>query len=586
MKCFCKLRGGQLIEFVKGVVNMKRIPYGISNFEVLREKNYLYVDKTSYIDILDRYAPYQFFIRPRRFGKSLFISMLENYYDINKMDKFEKLFGDLYIGKNPTEERNSFLVWKISFAGVDSGLVQEELRNSFNFKVRSSAKEFLFKYANLLGEAKLPFEEISAEMVVEHISMLSKISNKQVFVLIDEYDNFANELITGGKQNTYSSILHGEGFVKVFYKALKDATMDNFTRIFMTGVSPIMLDDLTSGFNITRNYTLDKNLNAMLGFTGKELSLILDEVNLKDGELRKKICKNMAEYYNGYKFNEESESVFNPDMAMYFLDGYLAYNSYPKEMIDNNVKTDYGRVNQLAYNFNDREALEEIMSTGETSTILVDRFNIHTMYSQKENFKSLLFYLGMLTIKEAGPLGTVLKVPNYVIKTIYWEQHFQNVTENYNIAIEKVRIAVKEMRMHGNIEPFVELIKGLLEDLSNRDLIQMDEKNVKMMFLTLLGVDSTYFIKSEDENNKGYVDLMLKRKIQLKEITKFQWIIELKYIKESDRGILEKVKEQGLKQLQMYGESKMVQEELEKEGLNKVLIIVVGKKDIYTVKSC
>ncbi|MBP2033724.1 hypothetical protein J2Z42_002431 [Clostridium algifaecis] len=257
-------------------------------------------------------------------------------------------------------------------------------------------------------------------------------------------------------------------------------------------------------------------------------------------------------------------------MAMYFLDGYLLYNRYPKEMIDNNVKTDYGRVNQLAYNFNDREALKEIMSTGETSTILVDRFNIHTMYSEKENFKSLLFYLGMLSIKEQGPGGTILRVPNYVIKTIYWEQYFQKLNTEYDIQMKNVRDAVTEMRMCGNIEPLINLVKSILEDLSNRDLIQMDEKNVKMMFLTLLGVDGTYFIKSEDENNKGYVDLMLKRKIQLKDITKFQWIIELKYIKESDRNTLEKVKQQGLKQLKMYGESK-----------KKVLIIAVGKKDIF-----
>jgi len=562
---------------------MKRIPYGISNFEVLREKNYLYVDKTSYINILDTYAPYQFFIRPRRFGKSLFISMLENYYDINKKDKFEKLFGDLYIGKNPTEERNSFLVWKISFAGVDAGHGEEELRKSFNFKVRSSAKEFIIRYQYLLGENKFPLEELSAEMVVEHINMLCKLNNKQVFVLIDEYDNFANELITGGKQNTYKGILHGEGFVKVFYKALKDATADSFARIFMTGVSPIMLDDLTSGFNITMNYTLDENLNAMLGFTRDELSSIMDEVNLTDYDLRRKICKDMTEYYNGYKFNANSESVFNPDMTMYFLNRYLIYNRYPEEMIDNNVKTDYGKVNQLSYNFNDKEALNEIMSTGETSTILVDRFNIQTMYSEKENFKSLLFYLGMLTIKEQGPNGIVLKIPNYVIRTIYWEQHFQKVNEDYNIQIKDVRDVVTQMRMYGDIEPLIEIVKGILEDLSNRDLIQMDEKNVKMMFLTLLGVDSTYFIKSENENNNGYVDLMLRRKIQLKDITKFEWIIELKYIKESDRNTLEKVKDQGIKQLQMYGESKMVQDELDKEGLKKVLIIVVGKKDIYTV---
>lgn len=201
------------------------------------------------------------------------------------------------------------------------------------------------------------------------------------------------------------------------------------------------------------------------------------------------ICKDMTEDYDGYKFNENCESVFNPDMTMYFLDGSLAYNRYPKEMIDNNVKTDYGKVNQLAYNFNDREALGKIISTGETSTILVDRFNIYTMYSVKENFKSLLFYLGMLTIKGAGPLGTVLKIPNYVIKTIYWEQYFQKINEYYNIEIQKIRITVNEMRMYGNIEPLIELLKGILEDLSNRDLIQMNEKNVKMMFLILLGVD-------------------------------------------------------------------------------------------------
>ena len=157
------------------------------------------------------------------------------------------------------------------------------------------------------------------------------------------------------------------------------------------------------------------------------------------------------------------------------------------------------------------------------------------------------------------------------------------MNEDYNIQIKDVRVAVNEMRTQGNIEPLIELIKGILEDLSNRDLIKKDEKNVKMMLLTLLGVDTTYFIKSEDENNKGYVDLMLKRKIQLKDITKFEWLIELKYVKESDRGTLEKVKAEGLKQLQMYGESKMVLEELEKEGLKKVLIIVVGKSNIYTV---
>lgn len=210
---------------------MKRIPYGISNFEVLRQKNYLYVDKTSYIELLDRYAPYQFFIRPRRFGKSLFISMLENYYDINKKDKFENLFGDLYIGRKPAEGRNSFLVWRISFAGVDAGNGEEELRRSFTENIVLSVEKFISYYSNLLKDKIVPKEIKSAETAVQYISVLASKINGQVFLLIDEYDNFANELITGGR----NSILHGEGFVKAFYKAVKDATMDNFTRIFMTG---------------------------------------------------------------------------------------------------------------------------------------------------------------------------------------------------------------------------------------------------------------------------------------------------------------------------------------------------------------
>ncbi|WP_270474688.1 PD-(D/E)XK nuclease domain-containing protein, partial [Clostridium cochlearium] len=184
--------------------------------------------------------------------------------------------------------------------------------------------------------------------------------------------------------------------------------------------------------------------------------------------------------------------------------------------------------------------------------------------------------------KGQGISGTILRVPNYVIKTIYWEQYFQRMNLEYNLQIKDVRDAITEMRAYGNIEPLVEIIGEILEGLSNRDLMQMEEKHIKMMFLTLLGIDSTYFIQSEAENNKGYVDIMLKRKIQYKDITKFQWIIELKYIKESERKTLEKVKEEGLNQLQGYAESKIVKEQLGEEGLKKALIIVVGKKDIYT----
>nr|WP_251861466.1 AAA family ATPase [Clostridium sp. Marseille-Q2269] len=403
---------------------MKKIPYGISNFEVLKEEDYFYVDKTPYIELLDGYAPYQFFIRPRRFGKSLFISMLENYYDINKKDKFQGLFGDLYIGKNPTEERNKFLVWKISFAGIDSGHGEEELRKSFNAKVLLSARKFIEQYSDLLEQVSIPEEVQSAEVIVQYISFFASKIKIPVFVLIDEYDNFANELITVGNDAAYETILHGEGFVKSFYKAIKDATNDNFNRIFITGVSPIMLDDLTSGFNITENLTMEEDLNDVFGFTKMELETIIDEMNIND---RNNVIKDMDFYYNGYRFNKNGETVFNPDMTMYFLKNYLRYKRYPEEMIDYNIRTDYGRINRLAMNFKDESLITDIMNIGKTSTKLVEKFNITSMYDNRENFKSLLFYLGMLTIKDVEANNVILGVPNYVIKNIYWEEFYKKI---------------------------------------------------------------------------------------------------------------------------------------------------------------
>ncbi|KAJ50970.1 hypothetical protein BD780_000756 [Clostridium tetanomorphum] len=559
---------------------MKRIPYGISNFEVLREKNYIYVDKTSYIEILDIYAPYQFFIRPRRFGKSLFLSMMESYYDINSKDKFAKLFGELYIGKNPTEERNKYVVWKISFAGVDSGHGEEKLRKSFNQKVRLSAQDFVNRYCNLLKEINIPEEINSAEIIVEYIKMITKTNNLKVFVLIDEYDNFANELITGGNQNTYHGILHGEGFVKSFYKALKDATADNFERIFMTGVSPIMLDDLTSGFNITRNYTLDRRVNSMLGFTEEELLNIMKELGINDEKNKNTLFKDMRDYYNGYRFNEKSETVFNPDMTMYFLDEYLAYNEYPKEMIDNNVRTDYGRINRIAMNFKDETIIDDIMSKGEVKTRLVEKFNLSTMYDNKENFKSLLFYLGMLTIKSVEASYITLGIPNYVIKNIYWEEFYEIINKNVSIDNSKIFYSISEMR-NGNIASLIVELKTILRELSNRDLMKFDEKYIKMILLTLFAIDDTYIIQSEYENNNGYADIYLRTKIQFKQCTKYEWLIELKYIKEGEKSSLEKVKEQGLKQIERYKTSKIVSQNVNKNRIKTALIIVVGKNEVY-----
>lgn len=557
---------------------MKKIPYGISNFKIMRKENYLYVDKTKYIQILEDYAPYQFFIRPRRFGKSLFVSMLESYYDINAEKDFKELFGDLYIGKNPTPRRNQYLIFKISFAGIDTSSGEEKLKQSFNFKVMSAAQEFLDKYGGLIHETTLPEEVKSAETAIEYLRRTAKKAEKQVMVLIDEYDNFANELITGGERQTYENLMHGEGLVKAFYKAIKDATMDNFARLFMTGVSPIMIDDLTSGFNITENLTLKPTLNAMLGFTQHETEEILKLYDIYSQET----IEDMKKYYNGYRFSPVAEEyVYNSDMCLYFIKDMAEYKRYPMSMIDNNVKTDYSRVNQLALNFKDSETLETIMTRGQISTVLVERFNISTMYSKKENFASLLFYLGMLTIKEPFEDMVKLCIPNYVIRTIYWNQFYDILQKELDIQSNTLKTCIRQMRTNGDITSFIEFFKGLVSNLSNRDLIGMNEKGIKMILTTLFGVDGTYMVLSEQENTEGYTDIFLQKKVQYEAYTKYQWILELKYLKESERQRLEEVRERGLSQLKSYAESIKVKQGIKPEELKQALIIVVGKKDVY-----
>ena len=363
--------------------------------------------------------------------KSLFLSTLENYYDINKKDKFEEIFKNLYIGENPTVKKNSYLIWRISFAAIDTSNGEEQLIKSFNFNVMSSAREFIIKYENIIGQNIIPDEISSAEMVVGYIKAITKKINKKVFVLIDEYDNFANELITGGKKSVYEGILHGEGFVKTFYKALKDATTENFERLFITGVSPIMLDDLTSGFNITENLTLEEELNEIMGFDENEIRSIIDRFSLNDKFNEEELINDMRLYYNGYKFSEDAENtVYNTDMALYFLKNLIRKGKYPKIMIDDNVKTDYSKIKQIALNFKEDTAIGDIISGEKVTTKLVSRFNLENMYADKENFKSLLYYLGMLTIKQPYMNGVELTIPNYVIKTVYWEYMFQNLRKN------------------------------------------------------------------------------------------------------------------------------------------------------------
>jgi hypothetical protein len=564
---------------------VKKIPYGISNFQVLREKNYIYVDKTKYIEILENEAPYQFFVRPRRFGKSLFLSMLENYYDILKKDIFQSLFGDLYIGQNPTPERNLYMVLPLSFAGLVTSEGKDRFIKSFDDNIIAAVRDFLKKYSYILGDDNMPEGITGAEMAIRHVIYETARADRKLFILIDEYDNFANDLIGSGDRELYYELLSSEGYVRSFFKTIKDGTTKSVSRIFMTGVSPIMLDDLTSGFNITKNLTMYPNLNEMLGFTLHELETIISEIGLDSKLDKQTLLDDLELYYNGYLFSEDAKQrLYNTNMVLYFLDYLSRFQKYPKNILDLNIRTDYKKIESLAFNFEDQALIQKLIVESNVETDLTERFNLEYMYSNKQNLMSILYYIGMLTIEKAVPGKYIMKIPNYAIRTIYWDYFLDKLVQNKEIkeANSNLTSAIDEMAVEGKIRLFQAYIKRVLAMLSNRDLMGFDERYIKIILMTLFHQNGYYIVNSEYEVEHGYVDIYLSKNRAYADYIKYEWIIELKYIKENERNKYEEVKTKAMEQLKRYAASDKIKHRIDPNRLKKLLIIIIGKKDVFT----
>ena len=306
---------------------MKKLPYGISDYEKIVEENYYYVDKTSYIEKLENLAErYIMFLRPRKFGKTLFTSVLENYYDVNKKESFEKLFGETYIGKNPSKLRNSYCILRFNFSGIDTNS-EERAINTFKEKVADSIQKFINKY-------KIDFyinPELTAEGLLGSLMTAFEDQKKgeKVYVIIDEYDHFANELL-GFKTDQFKSLVAKNGKIRKWYEVLKERTETVVDRIFITGVAPITLDSMTSGFNIISDLTRDSRFNEMMGFTKDELIKIMDTQEI-DKEKQEELLPIMKENYDGYRFSKDVETkLYNSNMCLYFLNYYMSFGKIPE----------------------------------------------------------------------------------------------------------------------------------------------------------------------------------------------------------------------------------------------------------------
>jgi hypothetical protein len=422
-------------------LEVKKIPYAITDYDLMRRGNYYYVDKTRYIPIIEDTGRYLFFIRPRRFGKSLFLAVLHGYYDVYFKESFDQLFKDTWIHTHPTAERGSYLVLPFNFSAIDPA--RDKIETSFLNHIQGRAHSFVKNYSDYLGKDKDYFlGKIEASRSVSDIlSMIVKLcddAQQKLYVIIDEYDNFANTILTTSGKDAYEDLTHGEGFFRSFFNVLKTGTTGieaPITRLFITGVSPVTLDDVTSGFNIGDNISLDPAVNSMIGFTGAEVREIIDYYH-SAGYLKHDpgyLLELLTKWYGNYLFSEHAlpgQQLFNSDMVLYFLKEYFKIQTIPNDLIDWNVRIDYkilrhliildkGETKTANGNFS---RLKQIIEEEEIAANLVKGFLVEEL-THTENFLSLLFYFGLLSIKEKVIKNqeSVLKIPNETIRRLFYD---------------------------------------------------------------------------------------------------------------------------------------------------------------------
>ena len=533
-----------------------KIPYGESSFKKIRTGNYLYIDKTSYIATLEEEGCFNILLRPRRFGKSLFLSTLWHYYDIRFKDAFEDLFAGLAIGNNPTPLRNSYQVLFMEFSGI-SDADNNSIEQGFLFEVHRRLRIFLEDY-------QYPDKEIrrlEAATLASPASLMKLffeiIRNQKIYLMIDEYDHFANSLL-GSSSERFQKIIGRGGFVRSFYETIKTATMEGIVdRFFITGVTSITLDSLTSGFNIGDNITHHQRFNQTIGFTHEEVATTVQPLVEACDLEQQQLMRELSRWYNGYRFSTRAEErLFNADMILYFIKKFdIKSCRYPEQMLDDNIASDYRKIMQL-FGIGDRaanfEILEELLTTGEVVGHHSRKLDVEKKFDRND-FLGLLLYMGFITIT-----GTMLNeirytIPNYVIQKLYYE-YFRIEIERHSQIIVDNRLlteAVKQLALHNKIAPLTEEINRALALFSNRDFMKMDEKHLKVVILTLLYQSEIYFIRSEPEMNRCYPDIMLLERNPFQ--VEHQFLFELKYSKKKDgkEGRKEK-REQGIRQIKEY----------------------------------
>ena len=523
---------------------MALIGYAEADFYSMVTKGHYYVDRTAFIVEHEKLGNRnQLFVRPRRFGKSLWISTLHHYYDVRFKDEFDKLFGKYYIGQNPTPNRNNYLVLRFQFSGIDVS-TDEKAYTGFLNNVKAGVKQCMAAYPTYFSKQDIAKMEVirSPENMLQEFLTLHQMKRTpyKIYTLIDEYDHFANELFTLDLDR-FQNIVSRTGFVRKFYEMIKNAMGEGrIERNFMTGVAPLTVDAMTSGFNTVTHLTLRPDFNDLMGFKKHEVRAIMTAIGVPETDLPKLIT-DLTEWYNGYLFTDQAtEKLYNSDMVMYFAEHYEAFKAYPKKMLDTNIASDYTKVRKVFMTNSEDSTyvslLKQLTIEGTVTANLTDIFNFEKTFDEADII-SLLFYMGWLTIKEEEEGAYVFKIPNRVIQELYYD-YFVVISEqesHLNRSLGQIRTALRDFSRDNNPRAFLDIIKTLIDkQLSLRDAENFDEKHLKMLLIPYLSLSASHYVVSEREWETGYPDILFLKRPNV--TTKYNFIIELKYIKLTDKN--------------------------------------------------
>lgn len=566
----------------------KLLPYGMMNFADIRLDNYYYVDKTSFIPVIEQSDRFFFFIRPRRFGKSLTLNMLQHYYDVHTRDKFDALFGDLYIGKHPTRDRNSYLVLYLNFSGISGEL--HNYRQGLDAHCNTSFDYFCDIYAEYLpkGIKEVLNEKAGAVEQLDYLYHQCELAGQQIYLFIDEYDHFTNAILSDAESiHRYTEETYKEGYLRAFFNRVKAGTYSSIKRCFITGVSPVTMDDLTSGFNIGTNYSLTPKFNAMMGFTEDEVREMLTYYSTKAPfhHTVDELIELMKPWYDNYCFAQEcydQPTLYNSNMVLYFVKNYIDNNGKaPRNMIESNIRIDYEKLRMLIRKdkefAHDASIIQTLVSQGYITGELKDGFPAANIVDS-DNFVSLLYYFGMLTVSGTYKGKTKLIIPNQVVR----EQLYTYLLNTYNEADlsfsnhEKDELS-SALAYDGAWQSYFNYIADCLKRYASQRDKQKGESFVHGFTLAMTAQNRFYRPISEADTQSGYVDIFLSPMLEIYPDMSHSYIIELKYAKYKDpESRVEELRAEAIAQANRYADTDRVKNAIGTTQLHKIVVVYKG----------